>query len=195
MLPKNPILQKPLPLSFYKRNTKTVAKELLGYKLCIKQGRKITAGYIVETEAYMGIKDRACHTFGGRRTPRTEPMYSDGGHVYVYFIYGMFHCLNVVTEKKDVPEAVLIRALQPLDPSEDIKKFNGPGKLCRELNIDKSFNQLKFNSSQIWIEKGVVIRASEITSSPRIGIKSAQEAVEWPLRFSVKNHPSVSKKV
>jgi DNA-3-methyladenine glycosylase len=195
MLTKTAIIRKPLPLSFYKRNTETVAKDLLGYKLCVKHGRKIFAGYIVETEAYTGIKDRACHTFGGRRTARTEPMFQDGGHVYVYFIYGMFYCLNVVTEKEDIPEAVLIRALQPINALSDLKIFSGPGKLCRELKIDKSFNNLKFNSEKIWIEKGISIDEKLIVASPRIGIKNAHEAVHWPLRFSVKNHPSVSKKV
>ncbi len=195
LLPQTKLSKKPLPLNFYERSTKKVAQELLGQILCIKQGRKITAGYIVETEAYLGVKDRACHTFGGRRTARTEPMFLSGGHVYVYFIYGMFYCLNVVTEKEDVPEAVLIRALQPLNEKLDIKIYNGPGKLCRELHIDKTFNGLTFDGVKIWIEKGVRIKANEIISSPRIGIASSQDAAFWPLRFSIKNHPSVSKKV
>ncbi|MBC7742529.1 MAG: DNA-3-methyladenine glycosylase [Bdellovibrionaceae bacterium] len=195
MLDSTPVAKKALPLKFYRRKTETVARELLGLKLCVMHGQNITAGYIVETEAYLGETDRACHTFGGRKTARTEPMFLSGGHVYVYFIYGLFHCLNVVTEKENVPEAVLIRALQPLNPKDDIKRYSGPGKLCRELKIDKSYNRLTFDCPKIWIEKGITVKANDIIASPRIGIASAQDAVFWPLRFSIKNHPSISKKV
>lgn len=121
-------------------------------------------------------------------------MYASGCHAYIYFIYGMYFCLNVVTEKKEVPEAVLIRALQPFDPEENLKQFSGPGKLCRELNIDRSYNGLKFNSSHLWIEKGVVLKDSDIVAAARIGIASADGAVHWPLRFCVRESPSLSKK-
>ena len=105
---------KPLPLSFYRRDTETVARELLGQMLYrrLPDGR-LLSGRIVETEAYLGVGDRACHTYGGRRTARTDMMFADGGVAYVYLVYGMYYCLNAVTRRQGEPEAVLIRALAP----------------------------------------------------------------------------------
>ncbi|MGZ3690166.1 MAG: DNA-3-methyladenine glycosylase, partial [Pseudobdellovibrio sp.] len=137
---------KKLKPAFYLRDTKTVATELLGKKLVrIYKGRRIS-GIITEVEAYLGTRDKACHTYGGKRTPRTEMMYAEGGHAYIYFIYGMYYCFNVVTEKKDKPEAVLIRALEPVEGIELMRKFRqkehlidlttGPGKLAEALQLN-----------------------------------------------------------
>lgn len=130
---------------FYRRPTEQVAKELLGQKLVrVYQGKRIS-GTITEVEAYLGLKDRACHSFGKRRTPRTETMYLAGGHSYVYLIYGLHNCFNVVTEAVDVPEAVLIRAVEPLEGISLMQKHRnrtqlnelttGPGKLASAFQI------------------------------------------------------------
>lgn len=187
--------------SFYQRDTETVAKKLLGKKLVrIYKGQRIS-GIIVETEAYLGIKDKAAHSYGGKVTSRTKTMYLPGGHSYVYFIYGMYHCLNVVTRTTKHPEAVLIRALEPVEGIELMKKFrkteniknltSGPGKLCRALNIDKTHNALKlFEQGDLFIENGK--NGHAIAKSARINIDYAEEAIDWGLRFFIKNNPHVS---
>ena len=188
-----------LTQKFYRSGTEKVARELLGCTLVhVVDGVRLS-GRIVETEAYLGIGDAACHSFGDRRTPRTETMYLDGGHAYVYFIYGMHFCFNVVTRKVGEPEAVLIRALEPLEGIEEmklrrdvdkLKKFtptqlaNGPAKLCQALGINRSQNAVSLQSSTLFIEKGLwKIDPSEIVSSPRVGVDYAGEAASWPLRF------------
>ncbi len=195
---------KPLPLSFYRRDTETVARELLGQYLCrrLPDGR-LLSGRIVEAEAYLGVTDRACHTFGGRRTPRTETMYANGGVAYVYLIYGMYHCLNAVASHEGEPEAVLIRALAPEQGhdywQEQYSKLkphqwlSGPGRLCRALHVDKTCNGLSLRSDELWIARGKKIEAASIISSPRIGVDYAGEATLWPLRFSVAGERSVSR--
>ncbi len=198
-------MSKKLPLKFYLRDTKKVARELLGKRLvCIHKGKRL-AGIIVETEAYLGIKDRAAHTFGGRRTPRTEVMWGEGGHAYIYFIYGMHFCLNAVTKGSGHPEAVLIRAIQCTEGLGQIKKLrkmaveknlgNGPGKLCQALNITRDLNGQKLNGSKLFIEEtSTKISLSQIASSPRIGVDYSKEAKHWCLRFFLKNNIYVSKK-
>jgi DNA-3-methyladenine glycosylase len=198
-----------LPEKFYRRDTETVARDLLGCVLVHEtaDGERVS-GRIVETEAYLGLSDRACHTYGGKRTPRTRSMYLEGGHAYVYFIYGMHFCFNVVTRTSEHPEAVLIRALDPLEGIElmrerrkvkrDLDLTNGPGKLCRALGIDRSHDGLSLASSTLYIERGPHIRGSRIEkgaiiSSPRIGVAYAKEAAHWPLRFSIKGNRFVSK--
>jgi DNA-3-methyladenine glycosylase len=188
---------------FYSRNTKQVALELLGKVLHHQlPSGEVISGRIVETEAYLGIKDPACHTFEDRRTSRTAPMYLEGGHSYVYLIYGIYSCLNVVTRTEAEPEAVLLRALEPIPrPNEKIQKIqmntNGPGKLCRHLNITRAHNGIKLWKKRggLWIEDdGFVLKPKQIAKAPRIGVDYAGEAALWPLRFYVKESPWISRK-
>lgn len=195
---------KALPLSFYRRDTETVARELLGQRLYrrLPDGR-LLSGVIVETEAYLGVTDRACHTFGGKRTPRTETMYAAGGVAYVYLIYGMYCCLNAVTRDEGDPEAVLIRALAPEQGHEFWQEqhpalkphqwLSGPGRLCRALQIDRDSNGLSLRSEALWIASGSSVAAADIVASPRIGVDYAGEAAQWPLRFSVTGEKAVSR--
>lgn len=177
-----------LSKKFYERDTITVAKELLGCKISKKNGNIIQSGIIVETEAYTQ-NDPACHAFKGK-TPRASTLFKDAGLAYVYLIYGMYHCLNAVTEPYDTAGAVLIRALEPL---ENIENSNGPGKLCKALNITKEFNEIDLTSekSDLWIEKYKEIEKDQIIKTTRIGIKLA---AEYPWRFYIKNNKFVSKK-
>lgn len=194
-----------LPLAFYRRDTTLVARELLGMRLCRlhPDGRR-QSGLIVETEAYLGKTDPACHTFGGRHTPRTATMYAAGGVAYVYLIYGMYFCLNAVTRDEGEPEAVLIRALAPeegmatwqaafprLKPHQWL---SGPGRLCRALGIDKSLDGVSLRSDTLWIEKAERVEGSEIVAAPRIGVDYAGAAAQWPLRFYLREHAAVSRR-
>lgn len=194
-----------LPLDFYLRETKKVARELLGKTLVHvgPRGQRV-AGRIVETEAYLGVGDMAAHSFGGLRTARTQTMFMRGGHAYVYFIYGMHSCFNVVTRDQGIPEAVLIRALEPLEGLElmrlrrpaaktDVDLTSGPGKLCAALAIDRSCNALELFQKPLFIEDAATIKRSAIVASSRIGVDYAEHAAEWPLRFSLKGNPFVSK--
>ncbi len=181
-----------LPNDFYMQPTKTVAEQLLGKQLTrIWRGKKLS-GIIVETEAYLGLKDKAAHAYGGRKTERTKAFYLPGGHSYIYLIYGMYHCFNVVCGDETRPEAVLIRAIQPTMDIEN--PTNGPGKLCRELKIAKPLNGLPLNAPPIFIEDiGINIHKCDIKRGPRIGIDYAQEARDWPLRFWIRNNAFVSR--
>jgi DNA-3-methyladenine glycosylase len=196
----------PLPSEFYQRKTETVAKELLGKKLCRElPNGEILSGYIVETEAYLGLIDKACHSYGGRKTNRTCVMYEHGGIAYVYLIYGMYNCLNVVSSEKDHPEAVLIRALEPCDGLDfmkmksqqfnDHKILNGPGKLCKVLEITKHLNTHDLTKPPLWIEEGKKISSKEIVGSSRINIGYAEEWVSKPLRYTIKDSLYVSVKI
>lgn len=192
-----------LALDFYLRDTETVARDLIGKRLVhVVDGERLS-GVIVETEAYLGIADRAAHSFGDKRTPRTESMYLEGGHSYVYFIYGMHYCFNVVTGPAEHPEAVLIRALVPTEGVERMKLrrqsarevdlASGPGKLCQALGIDRSCDRVSLvKSKKLFIENGPALKG-EIIASPRIGVAYAGEAAQWPLRFSLVGNPHVSK--
>lgn len=193
-----------LSADFYQRKTKTVAQDLLGKKLVrIYKGQRL-AGIITEVEAYLGIKDKACHTYNDRRTKRTEAMYAVGGHSYIYFIYGMYNCFNVVTEKEGVPEAVLIRALEPVEGIPVMKRLRkntdlhalttGPGKLAQALHLTKDLNLLPLNSETLFLEEGLSIPRSQIIKRPRIGVNYAEEHAELPLRFYIKDCPFISKK-
>ncbi|MES2801606.1 MAG: DNA-3-methyladenine glycosylase [Bdellovibrionota bacterium] len=202
-----------LKKSFYQRDTTLVARELLGKRLVHIVNGKRLSGIITETEAYLGIKDRGCHTFGNKKTKRTESMYLTGGHSYVYLIYGIYDCLNVVTQKEDIPEAVLIRSLEPdeglttmaknrkqktFDPENKKHLWNlttGPGKLAQALKITRNHNELLLTDDQIFIEDvGAKIKSSNIIASPRIGIDYAQEAKYWKLRFTIKDNFYISRK-
>src|SRR6185312_14606798 len=135
---------------FYARDTLTVARELIGMRLVHAQNGTLRVGRIVETEAYQGPEDLAAHSSRGR-TPRTQVMFGPPGHAYVYFIYGFWHCLNVVTEAEGVPHAVLLRALEPVSGIED--KTWGPGLLCRAMHIDKRLNGADLCGGVLWLER------------------------------------------
>ena len=196
---------KKLNRKFFERSTLEVARDLLGKFLVRKVGRKIISAMITEVEAYIGSDDLACHASRGR-TKRTEIMFGSAGHAYIYMIYGMYFCLNFVTEKKDFPAAVLIRGVvrapQGVFPSEHSGKhlasaatrlhnpiLNGPGKLCRFFQIDKSLNGEDITDSpHLWVEdRGVKIKPSQIKSSKRIGVDYAGSYKHKPWRFYINN--------
>lgn len=193
---------KVLPRQFYERGTVRVAQDLLGKILCRRLGSgKILRGRIVEVEAYLGVADPAAHTFGGRRTARNQSMYLSGGHAYVYFIYGMYHCLNFVTRTTDHPEAVLIRAIEPLhlraEPVARAKiPTNGPGKLCRHYQINKDQDGLKLwtKTSSLWVEDAPKTPAGKRIATTRIGVDYAGAAARWPLRFYIRDNLYVSRR-
>ena len=174
--------------NFFERNTLLVARELLGCRILRTTENGILSGIIVETEAYTQ-DDPACHAFRGK-TPRALTLFKQPGLSYVYLIYGMYHCVNVVTEAEGTAGAVLIRALEPELPLTDT---NGPGKLCRELKITKELNEVDLTdkNSLLRIERGVKIPEKNIVTATRIGIK---QAADYPWRFYVKDNPFVSKK-
>ena len=193
--------------SFYTRpDALTIARELLGKRLVVPAptGARVS-GRIVETEAYMGPEDKAAHSYANRRTPRTETMFAAGGVAYVYFIYGMYHQFTVVTNEAETPHAVLVRALEPEEGLEWMRRrrpvkrdrdlTNGPGKLCIALGLDRSFNNADLRGSRVWIEDaGSEIRPSEIAAGPRIGIDYAEEFVDVPGRFWLRDNPYVSRR-
>jgi DNA-3-methyladenine glycosylase len=195
-----------LPREFYTRsNVVTVARDLLGNLLVVPadNGKRVS-GRIVEVEAYRGPQDRAAHSYGGRRTKRTETMYGIGGTAYVFFVYGMYNQFNVVTNIEDVPHAVLIRALEPVEGIDLIRKrrrflsnhnlTNGPGKLCLALGIDRRLDGADLLGDRVWLEEGEHVPRSRIMSGPRIGIDYAEEWIHKPWRFWIRNNPFVSRK-
>jgi DNA-3-methyladenine glycosylase len=173
-----------LDRKFYERDTRYVARALLGKKLVRKIGRVTLAGMIVETEAYCGQEDSACHAHRGQ-TARNTVMFKAPGHAYVYFTYGMHYMLNLVTEKESNPCAVLIRAIMPLDGIKEMEArrklkgarlADGPAKLCQALAIDKSLNGWDVTrGAKLWVEDFKKISAKSILASPRIGINYAKE--------------------
>lgn len=194
-------------------SSEQLAKGLIGRLLIRHVGGHLLAGRIVETEAYAGMKDRASHAFGGRRTARNEAMYAREGTAYVYFTYGMHHCMNVVCGEEGVPLAVLIRALEPMEGLETMRELrrakrrtseiedrhlcSGPARLCQAMGIDRRQNGLDLVSSEeIWIaEPGPQLEripTRAIVRTPRIGIAYAGDWVHKPLRFVVANSPYVS---
>ncbi len=193
-----------LPRDFYLQDTVTVARSLLGCVLWRRIGREILAARIVETEAYLGANDPASHARRGLRSARNQSMYLEGGHAYVYFTYGMHWCLNVVTQEADIAEAVLLRAAQPLQGIESIRKrrpkakrdydlMNGPGKLCSALAIDKALDGESLRGERLSItERDLDVDDADIAVSPRIGVEGAGEAAFWPLRFFLKGNRYVS---
>lgn len=181
-----------LPRAFYDRPTPAVARALLGQRLVrVLDGRRLS-GLIVEVEAYGGPDDEASHAF--RRTPRSAIMYGPPGHAYVYFIYGMYFCLNVVTEADGRPGAVLIRAIVPQEGIEIMRRHrgrvddrrlaDGPGKLCRALGITRAQNGLDLTADpELFIEPGVAVDEAEIVATPRIGVRGDADALARPWRF------------
>jgi DNA-3-methyladenine glycosylase len=195
-----------LPREFYTRpNVVTVARELLGKLLVVPapDGQRVS-GRIVEVEAYRGPQDRAAHSYGGRRTKRTETMYGVGGTVYVFFVYGMYYQFNVVTNITDAPHAVLVRAVEPVEGIElmrqrrhgqpDHNLTNGPGKLCIALGIDRKLDATDLLGDGVWLEDGPKIPRSQIATGPRIGIDYAAEWRDKPWRFWIRGNSFVSRK-
>lgn len=168
-----------LPRAYFSRSTLAVARSLIGKYLVRRNGKGTIAGRIIETEAYVGPHDRACHASKGR-TARTEVLFGPPGVSYVYFIYGMYHMLNVVTEREEYPAAVLIRAIEV-----DGALIDGPGKLCRNLQIDRSLNRLDMTAGRhLWFEdRGGRLAGSKIGAFPRIGVDYAGEWAKKPWRF------------
>lgn len=194
-----------LPRGFYTRaDVLEVARDLLGRTLVVPtRGGTRAAGRIVETEAYRGPEDRASHAWAGRRTRRTETMYALGGTAYVYFVYGMYHQFNVVTGVVDVPHAVLIRALEPLEglglmrrrrPGRpDARLASGPGALCLALGIDRSFDRVDLLGDRVWLEEGAAHGRGAIARGPRVGIDYAGAWAARPWRFWLRGNPHVSR--
>jgi DNA-3-methyladenine glycosylase len=198
---------KKLPLEFYQRDdVLKVARELLGKILVTKWEGITTSGRIVEVEAYNGSIDRASHAFGGRRTARNEIMYAKGGVAYVYLCYGIHHLFNVVTNSKETPHAVLIRALEPVkgigQMLQRVKKnfdhslTRGPGNLSKALGISTTHSGYSLRSSELFIaDDNFEYTKKDIAASPRIGVDYAGDHALLPYRFYIKGNPFVSGKV
>jgi DNA-3-methyladenine glycosylase len=189
-----------LPRAFYERETEIVAREMLGAVLECETADGIASGIIVETEAYLGEHDLACHAVAGR-TARTEPLYGPPGTSYVYFIYGMYWCFNAVTRAEGLPSAVLVRALEPLDGVALMHKrrprvknavdlTNGPGKLCTALGIVGSMSGKGLQRKPLVIRAGESVPDRDVDVTTRIGIT---RSADWPLRWIVKGNKYVSK--
>lgn len=171
--------RKVLPRTYFNRPTVTVARSLVGKYLVRAIEGRILAGKIVEVEAYVGPKDKACHASKGR-TLRTDVMFGPAGVAYVYLIYGMYHCLNVVTEREEFPSAVLIRAIEI-----DGELIDGPGRLCRALEIDRGLNRADLTEGEsLWFEdRGILIKRGDVGAHPRVGVDYAGEWARKPWRF------------
>jgi DNA-3-methyladenine glycosylase len=183
-------MTKKLPRSFYASDTLLVARELIGMHLVHDDGVTRRVGRIVETEAYMGPQDLAAHSARGR-TQRTEVMFGPPGHAYVYFIYGVWYCLNIVTSRKGVPHAVLLRALEPIEGITD--KTWGPGLLCRAMSVDRTLNGADLCAERLWLERPRVLTPPiRIGRGPRIGVDYAGSWAKRPWRFFDRASPYVS---
>jgi DNA-3-methyladenine glycosylase len=179
-----------LPRAFFERSTLAVARALIGVHLVHDDGRERRAGRIVETEAYLGPRDLAAHSARGR-TARTEVMFGPAAHAYVYFIYGFWNCLNVVTGPPGVPHAVLLRALEPLDGLKE--RTSGPGLLCRALRIDRRLNGADLRGEVLWLEPpSPGAPRARIARATRIGVDYAGEWARRPWRFFDRDSPYVS---
>ncbi len=189
-----------LPRAFYERETEIVARELLGAVLECQTEDGVASGIIVETEAYLGEHDLACHAAAGR-TLRTEPLYGPPGTSYVYFIYGMYWCFNAVTRAEGLPSAVLVRAVEPLDGlplmhkrrpriKRDVDLTNGPGKLCAALGIDGSMSARSLQRKPLVIREGERVPDERVDVTTRIGIT---KSADWPLRWIVRGNQFVSR--
>ncbi|MFT9849257.1 DNA-3-methyladenine glycosylase [Aneurinibacillus sp. REN35] len=201
-----------LPRDFYNRDTLIVARELLGKHLVHIVDGIAREGRIVEVEAYIGPEDKGAHTYNGRRTPRNEVMYGPPGYAYVYLIYGMYNCVNTVTNEAERPEAVLIRALEPvqgiplmaqarfgrsqsLTSREKISLTNGPGKLCQALGITRAHNGFDLCGDALFItEPSDAAEEVDIVETTRVNIDYAEEAALYPWRFYIKDNPFISRK-
>ncbi|MDX1630401.1 MAG: DNA-3-methyladenine glycosylase [Thermoanaerobaculia bacterium] len=196
----------PLPRSFYDRRAEEVAPDLLGRWLVREEDSGRLVLRLVETEAYLGTQDRAAHAWNGRRTERTESLYLPPGHAYVYFVYGMHHCLNAVTGGDQEGGAVLLRAAEPVEGTEVMIRrrdlegdprpgdvAGGPAKLCQALAVDRELDGTVLDGRNLLLTHGHPATAGEIVRAPRIGIDYAEEAVDWPLRFAIRENRHVSR--
>ncbi|HRC83976.1 MAG TPA: DNA-3-methyladenine glycosylase [Thermoanaerobaculia bacterium] len=195
-----------LPPSFFDRPASEVARALLGrYLVRELEGERLVLR-VVETEAYLGMEDRASHAWAGRRTPRNESLYLPPGHAYVYFIYGMHFCLNVTTGPVGAGGAVLFRAGEPLLGEETMARLRGlvgrpkpgavaggPGKLARALGVDRALDGSRLACGELWLAEGSEVPAEQLVVGPRVGIDYAGEAVGWPLRFAERANRHVSR--
>lgn len=197
---------------YFDNDTVLLSKTLLGaYIIRNLNGERLVAK-VVETEAYCGIDDKGSHTYGDTRTNRTEIMYGHPGHAYIYLIYGMYNCLNLVTRPKDIPSCILIRAVEPVEgletmsqlrynkPYEELDKkkriglTNGPGKLCIALGLSREQNGLDLTGDELYIARPHKYKPVDIVTSKRINIDYAQEAADYPWRFYIRGNEFVSKK-
>lgn len=195
----------PVKLSreFYNRDVLTVAEEILGKTLVHKTKEGVTKGKIVEVEAYNGLCDKAAHSYQNLRTERTKIQYGQGGYAYVYLIYGMHICMNIVTNRKDLPEVLLLRALEPVDGIDLMKKrrktdnvknlCSGPGKLSQAMGITRENYGEDLCGDSFYLEDAPVLAPEEIRRAKRINIDYAEEAADFLWRFSVKGNPYVSR--
>lgn len=201
-----------LEKEFYKQGALILAKELLGKTLVRKIDNVTLKGKIIETEAYIGEIDKASHAYNGRRTERTEPLFREGGISYVYFIYGKYHCFNVISGLKNKGEGVLIRALEPLNEFDylakrrfnqkyeelsDAKKktlTNGPSKLCMAFSIGRAENYIKLYKKRGFYIEDSKNKNFDIVETTRVGIHYAEEAIDFPWRFYIKDNKYISKK-
>jgi DNA-3-methyladenine glycosylase len=196
-----------LPLSFYlQEDVVDVGRQLLGKFLYTDlRGEGLTGGMIVETEAYAGAIDKASHAHGNKRTKRTEVMYSEGGVAYIYLIYGFYNLFNVITNYAGTPHAILIRAIEPIDGVDIMLKRRklekvssrltaGPGLLSQALGITREENGASLLEDQVWIEeRGIKLKKKDIIESPRVNIGYAEEHIDLPWRFRIKENIWVSK--
>jgi DNA-3-methyladenine glycosylase len=171
-----------LTRAYFNRPTLTVARSLVGKYVVREIDGHILAGKILEVEAYVGPQDKACHASKGR-TQRTEVLFGPPGVAYVYLIYGMYHCLNVVTEREEFPSAVLIRAIEI-----DGELIDGPGRLCRALEIDRRLNRVDLTTGEsLWFEdRGVLVKRGDVGTHPRVGVDYAGEWAKKPWRFRLR---------
>jgi DNA-3-methyladenine glycosylase len=195
-----------LQRAFYQRNILDVSRDLLGKILVHQTDEGVTAGKIVETEAYCGPEDKAAHSYGGRKTPRNAIMFGEKGHAYVYLIYGMYYCVNITAGAVlGKPEAVLIRALEPVEGQELMAKHrgnpkgkaqiltNGPGRLCMALGITKAQYGADLTMPPFYIKDGESLQNQDIVETARVGIDYAAEWVGKPWRFYIKGNNYVSR--
>lgn len=201
-----------LKRDFYVRDSVAVARELLGKYLVHEIDNTRLIAKLVEVEAYMGPMDKAAHSYNNRRTERTEVMFGTGGVAYVFVIYGMYNCMNIVTAHIGQPQAVLIRAVEPIEGFETMSQFrykktfselnktavkgltNGPGKLCDAMGITRVHNGLDLCGNELYILEDEKPERVEIVTSKRINIDYAEEAIDFPWRFYIKDNKYVSKK-
>jgi DNA-3-methyladenine glycosylase len=203
-----------LSRDFYLRDTLTVAKELIGCRLCalnryvgkgefgggnvlLKPEDVCASGIIVETEGYLGFSDKACHSYKAKKDGRVNVMYGAGGFAYIYLVYGMHLCFNAVTREEGAPEAVLVRALRPESAGEYIRKFSGPGKLCKGMGIkreDYGADLCAESKTRLIITKPVGYKPPQITAAKRIGVDYSEEAADYLYRFYDADSKSVSKR-
>jgi len=193
-----------LERAFFARDTLRVARELLGQRLVRQLNGQRIAGRIVETEAYVGEGDAACHAARGR-TARNAVMFGPAGYAYVYFIYGMHYCFNIVTETEGFGAAVLVRALEPLEGidamrhhrkgRDGVELTNGPAKLCYALAIDRGLNGADLaTSEELWIEGDVSMPDDEVATGPRVGVRGDGRALTLPWRFWLRDSGYVSRR-